>query len=432
MNKAVSALSLIFATGTGVAADLPNVVVMMSDDHGYNDLGCYGSKEVLSPNLDKLAGHGVRFTSFYVTSPVCSSSRAAFLTGRYPHRYGLTGLRPVGTDVLDHREVLLPRFLKDKGYKTAAIGKWHLGHTPGGHPEERGFDSFYGILEGKADYYTHRFNEESGLYDGTNVVHREGDYLTEILTDKAVEFITENRDGPFFLYLAYNAPHYPMHVSPQKYLDFYGLNPGEVTNNRLKYITMVTAMDCGIGQVLDALDQCGVRDNTLVIFFSDNGGQFDQGGRNDPYRGQKHTDWEGGIRVPAIVRWPGQITGPKVCTKPVLSMDFFDLICKAAQVDLPEHIVFDTHDSSGLFLDGKTGEPRRDFFFKYNSDKYFKGTAMRRGNYKLVNDTLTSTVDALYDLLVDPSESIDISSSYPEITSEMRKTFESWNREITK
>jgi len=433
MKNQSIALLLMCMTCTGFAATAPRIVAILSDDHGYNDLGCYGSTEILSPNLDQLAAQGVRFTSFYVTSPVCSPSRAAFLTGRYPHRYGLTGLRPVGSDVLSHDEKLLPEFLKTKNYATAAIGKWHLGHTPGGHPLERGFDRFYGCLEGCVDYYTHLFHGKTeDLYDGTNLVHRQGDYLTELFTEQAVNFIQENKDQPFFLYLAYTAPHYPMHVPPQKYLDFYGFKPEEVNTHRLKYRTMVTAMDYGVGQVLNALDQCGIRDNTLVIFFSDNGGQFDQGGCNDPYRGQKHTDWEGGIRVPAIIRWPGHITGPKVCTDPVLSMDLFDLICQAADVNLPDDRPFDTHDSSGLFLDGKSGEPRRDFFFKYSSEKYFTGRAMRRGNYKLVSDTLTDTVNALYDLSSDPAETTDISANFPEITSEMIDAYETWNQDMNK
>ncbi|VGO21986.1 Arylsulfatase [Pontiella sulfatireligans] len=402
----------------------------MSDDHGYQDLGCYGSPDIISPNLDKLARQGVRFTDFYVTHPVCTASRAAFLTGRYPDRFGLKGLAPRGHDTVPHDEKLLPEFLKTRGYKTAAIGKWHLGYTSGGTPEERGFDEFYGLLEGVATYRTHLYHgKEPALFDGKEVVHREGEYLTEIFTDKAVEFISANMKKPFFLYLAYNAPHYPMHVPPQKYLDPYGFEPDQVNNNRLKYMTMVTAMDHGIGEVLDALERNGVSDNTLVIFFSDNGGQNDVGGRNTPYRGEKHTDWEGGIRVPAIVRWPGKITGPKVCREPVMSMDFFELICKAAHVKLPKNITFDTHDSSGLFLDGRKGEPRRDFFFRYGS-KRFRGNAMRRDDFKLVSDSTSDTQNALYNLSQNPSESSDVSKQHPELTVEMIRAMEAWSKTI--
>jgi arylsulfatase A-like enzyme len=432
MEKMFLILATVLMLSFEVAGQPPNIVVIISDDHGYNDLGCYGSKEVLSPHLDKLAAQGVRFTDFYVTSPVCTSSRAAFLTGRYPYRYGLQGLRPVGTDILDHDETLLSELLKTKNYTTAAIGKWHLGHTEGGLPTQRGFDYFIGLLEGVSSYYTHLFHgKDPALYEGTNVVHREGEYLTDIFTEEAVEFISDNQENPFFLYLAYNAPHYPMHVPPQQYLDSYGWVPGDVNDNRKKYRAMVTAMDAGIGRVLDTLDRCNLSDNTLVIFFSDNGGQNNVGGNNEPLRGEKHTDWEGGIRVPAIIRWPGRVTGPKVCAEPLCSMDLFDFICKAARVSIPRDLVLDTHDSSGLFLDGKTGTPRRDFFFRYGS-KFFKGYAVRSGKYKLVKDSVSPVDHALYDLSNDPAESTDLSGKFPEKVSDMIKAYEDWYQEMKK
>ena len=341
----------------------PNILLIVSDDQGYNDLGCYGGGTILTPNLDRLAKDGVRLTSFYVAWPACTPSRGSLLTGRYPQRngtydmyrnekpdygyqyppeeYAVTPERILG---MDTREVLLPSVLKEAGYTSGIYGKWDLGQLQRFLPLQRGFDDFYGFVNTGIDYYTHeRYGVPSMYRNNEPTTEGKGEYSTWLFTREAKRFIRENKDRPFFCYVPYNAPHIasvleePKPVqAPDEYKALYSKPQNEREARRVEYMAAVTAMDHAIGELLDLLDETGQADNTIVIFFSDNGG----GGPadNSPLRGRKSQTWEGGVRVPCIVRWPGVVPAGLVCDEFLTSMEFFPSLAQAAGAPLPEGV----------------------------------------------------------------------------------------------
>jgi len=297
-------VALLFLTALASATSPPNIVIVVADDLGWNDVGYHGS-EIRTPRLDSLAREGVEFDRFYVC-PICTPTRAGLMTGRYPHRFGLrdTVIPPWRDYGLSTDEACLPELLAEAGYKRrACIGKWHLGHSRRAyHPLSRGFTSFYGHYNGALDYFTHLREGELDWHRGFEASRDEG-YSTTLLADEAVRFIEASDDAaPFLLYLPFNAPHAPLQAEPTALAEYGATNKPGRDAQRPTFSAMVTSLDTAIGRVLDSLEERGFTDNTLVWFFSDNGGEVKQGGNNKPLRGAKHTVWEGGVRVPAIVR----------------------------------------------------------------------------------------------------------------------------------
>jgi len=418
----------------------PNFVVIYTDDQGYADLGCYGSADLKTPHLDAIARSGVRFTNWYSSSPVCSPSRASLLTGCYPHRVGipqiLGGAR--GTQGLSCRHMTLARALKILGYRTGIFGKWHLGVAREFGPNAHGFDEFFGFLAGCVDYYSHLYYYQMAggvkpvhdLWHNDKEVWHNGEYLTELLTDKAVDFIRRT-DEPFFLYVPFNAPHYPMHA-PKKYLDrFPDLKP-----DRRIMAAMVAAVDDGVGRIVNALKEKGVYDDTVIFFSSDNGPSCENrnwlDGTMDPYyggsagmfRGHKGCVFEGGIRVPAILSWPKHIPANLECHKVGSMMDVFPTFMELAGV--PDQYKVDGSSILAMVLEG-ADSPHKDLFWEYDGQ-----FAVRHGKWKLVLNSRLSFDPSfreechLADLEADPAERVNLKDEHPQLVEELKSTVEEW------
>lgn len=429
----------------------PNIIVIMTDDQGYGDLSCMGSKDFVTPNIDGLAERGARFTSMYSASPVCSPSRASLLTGRYPANAGVRSI------LAGHRRAsgLLPKTptiataLKKEGYRTALIGKWHLGLQHESRPNQNGFEYFYGFLAGCIDYYSHIFywgmadgktDPTHDLWENDTEVHQDGQYFTDLLTEKSVEYIRESaqQQEPFFLYLAYNAPHYPMHA-PQKYMDRFSHLPWD----KQVMCAMISAVDDGVGQIVDELKRNHLLENTIIYYQSDNGPSREtrnyMDGTQDPYyggstggfKGHKFSLFEGGIRVPGILSWPAGIPKQQVLEQPVAAMDLFPTLLQFAGGDCREYSL-DGKDLNHLLTQGGPS-PHECIFWEMD-----KQTAVRKGNYKLVlNGYLVEGEPApdpvfLSDLANDPAEKVNLIESHPEIATELTREAENWREEIEK
>ncbi|MCH5198473.1 MAG: sulfatase-like hydrolase/transferase [Oscillospiraceae bacterium] len=426
----------------------PNVIIIMTDDQGYGDLGCMGSDYIKTPNIDSLAEGGVRFTSMYSASPVCSPSRAALLTGRYP---GNAGVRAI---LAGHRRAsgLTPAVptiasaLKELGYKTGISGKWHLGLKDECRPNQNGFDEFSGFLAGCLDYYSHIFyygmadggsNPTHDLWENENEVYANGEYLTELITKKGVRFINRHKDEPFFLYLAYNAPHYPMHA-PEKYIERYKDLPWD----RRIMAAMISAVDDGIGEIISELKKNGIFDNTIIYFQSDNGPSRESrnwlDGTEDPYyggtsgifTGHKFSLFEGGIRIPAIFYWGDKIK-KSVCENAHISTDIFPTLIEACGGDPAKFEL----DGISILSELKGEEEQlHEYIFWEMEDQ----TAVRYGRYKLViNGRLVENEEKradvfLSDLINDPGEKFDLSEKMPQLAEKLKSAALNWRAGIEK
>ena len=407
----------------------PNIVYILSDDLGWKDVGFHGS-DIKTPNIDRLAATGARLEQFYA-QPMCTPTRAALLTGRYPIRYGLqtfvipsSGIYGLATD-----EWLLPQALKEAGYKTAIIGKWHLGHADKKYwPRQRGFDYQYGPLIGELDYFTH---EQHGVVDWyrDNKLVKEKGYTTTLLGNDAVKFINEsNAATPFFLYLTFNAPHTP-YQAPQEYLDQYK----NITDpSRRAYAASITAMDDQIGRVVDALDQKKIRDNTLIIFHSDNGGtkntmfagEVDMSKvkipcDNGPYREGKGTLYEGGTRVCAFANWPAHIEPGSTVDELIHVVDMYPTLAKLAGASTAKCKPLDGMEVWQTISEGKPS-PRTEIV--YNVEP-FRG-AVREGDWKLIWRTPLPSSIELYNITQDPSEKTNLAAANPDKVVELQKRIE--------
>ena len=426
--------------------DKPNVIIILTDDQGYGDLGCMGSADLKTPNLDSIAEHGIRFTSMYSASPVCSPSRAALLTGRYP---GNAGVRAI---LAGHRKAsgLTPKVptiaaaLKKEGYTTGICGKWHLGLKEECRPNANGFDEFSGFLAGCLDYYSHIFyygmadggsNPTHDLWENSDEVYDNGEYLTERITKKSVDFIQRHKDEPFFLFVSYNAPHYPMHA-PQKYLDRFPDLPWD----RRIMAAMISAVDDGVGDIVDTLKHQGLFDNTIIYFQSDNGPSRESrnwlDGTEDPYyggttgkfSGHKFSLFEGGIRVPALLSWGDKIT-PHTVDAPHIAMDIFPTILEACGGKTDDYEI-DGQSLLGMILNNDSCEHEYLFWEMENQN------AVRYGNYKLVlNGRLTESEDPrapvfLSDLSTDPGEKHNLSDDMPELRDKLTDAALKWREGI--
>jgi arylsulfatase A-like enzyme len=427
-------------------ANKPNIVVIYTDDLGYGDLSCYGSEEIRTPHLDALAKDGVRFTDWYSNSPVCSPSRAALLTGRYPNRAGvpriLAGKR--GTPGLPASEMTLASALKPHGYRTALFGKWHLGVAEDMRPNKHGFDEFFGFLAGCVDYYSHIFywqqakgvNPLHDLWHNEREVWHNGRYFTELVTEKGVDFIERGSDDPFFLFASYNAPHYPMHA-PKAYLDRYP----DLPPDRRIMAAMISAVDDGVGSIVKALKDSGEYENTLIFFSSDNGpsretrnwldGNEDlyYGGTAGIFRGHKGSLYEGGIREPAIMAYPGTIPSGQTIDTPCAMFDVFPTVFEAAGLPLPDHQI----DGQSVLdlVTGKESEAHDQIFWEYGPAQL----AVREGDWKLVLNGREDGIDSkegphLANLGSDPSEKVNLAEQEPELVERLTKAVQEWDAEI--
>lgn len=414
----------------------PNLVVILADDMGYGDLGCYGSPDVPTPHIDALARAGTRFTDAYVSCAVCSPSRVALLTGRHQQRYGhefnsgpLEREAEVGFG-LPAAAKILPQYLQPAGYRSAAIGKWHLGARPGFHPLERGFDEFFGFLGGGNAFITTRTPGGRAVAsdgDGGRVPTRRADpirrghapveedrYLTDALAGEAVSFIEKNKTKPFFLYFAPNAIHTPLHAL-DRYLD----RVAGITSEKHRLLAAMTvALDEATGSIMAKLRETGLERDTLVVFLSDNGCPVMTGaGSNGPLNGEKVTYFEGGIRVPFIMHWPGRVPAGLVYRQPVVSRDIVPTFLAAARIKTPA-TAFDGVDLLPFLRNGRTPHPA--LFWRAG-----QGRAVRQGRWKLVE--FGDRHSWLFDLAADPGERNDVAARHPAVVRELRAAWQRWS-----
>jgi arylsulfatase A-like enzyme len=411
----------------------PNVVYIMSDDLGYGDLGSYGATDIRTPNIDSIARDGVRLTDAYSNGVLCSPTRAALITGRYPQRYAVeTALRTDGTYSLKVTGQSLPQLMKNAGYATALIGKWHLGRLTGdaqvGGPRGHGFDYFFGFMGSHTDYWWHnRGPDVPDLWENETRINRDGQYSTTIYTNAAVRFIDQSAAAgrPFFMTVMYNAPHWPYNrpdrPSPAPGSATHVLAQAERTATRDDYRTMVEAMDTGVGQILQALQRAGVANDTLVIFTNDNGGEWlsDPG----PLLDRKWTVYEGGIRVPALVRWPGRIPAGRVSGQPAITFDWSASILAAVGITPPPD-----YDGINLIpmLAGQQPDAERTFFWRAVPGNRNQ-RAVRRGDWKLIVDTNHTKV---FNVRQDPGERRDLTNSRQDIARQLCPLLTAWSQEV--
>jgi arylsulfatase A len=423
------------------AATPPNLVFVLADDMGYGDLGCTGSTDIRTPNIDRLAAEGVRFTDFYANAPVCTPTRVGFMTGRWQQRTGIEFAfgyqveqwRKVGSDWvpepdihglgLPEGETTVAQRLQKAGYATAAFGKWHLGYKDEYNPLKRGFDEYFGELLGHADYYRHHYYDGTqALRDGLRPVKVEG-YFTDLVNERAVRFVRAQGKRPFFLYV----PHLALHA-PFQPPDAPG-TPAVTKENMLEgsraiYKAMLERVDQGVGQLLAELEKQGVLDNTLFVFSSDNGGE--RYASNAPFFHHKATLWEGGIRVPCLMRWPARLPKGAVCSAPAITMDLHATFLKAAGVELPADRPLDGIDLVPLAR-GEAAVVERDLCWRMDRSNR-KMKAIRRGTWKYVNDG--GSMDLLFDLATDPGERVNQGWRHPEILRDLKARLARWEAEM--
>ncbi len=408
-------------------ATRPNFILIMADDLGYGGIGCFGNTEINTPNLDQMASEGIRLTNYYANSTVCTPTRAAMLTGCYQQRSGMEGViyvRPPSRNLgMSPEEVTLAEILQANGYATGIMGKWHLGYQQQFFPTEQGFDEFYGYVSGNIDFHSHYDN--SGQYDwwhNQDSIFEEG-YVTDLITQHAVDFIQQHQEQPFFLYIAHEAPHAPFqgrndpgYRFPGEEFSYYG----PVEDKHAAYQEMVEVMDEGIGEVLSTLKQLDLDSNTLVVFVSDNGAEQNYGD-NGGLKGWKTNLFEGGIRVPGIAWWPGKIESA-VSDQVVMSFDWMPTFLSLAQTAIPDSLSLDGEDLSG-FLRGGVPLTERTLFWRYRNQK-----VVRNGNWKMMVDEKEGTL--LFDLENDQMEQQNIADQNPAIVEDLKAELHRWEQEV--
>ncbi len=421
---------------------LPNLIVIMTDDMGYADVGFNGCLDIPTPAIDKIADQGVRFTQGYVSFPVCGPSRAGFLTGRYQDRFGFTTNPSIDPNNpisgLPVEEETMAKVLRKAGYKSAIIGKWHMGTNPVFHPLERGFDYFYGFLSGGHRYFPeeltlNNLSEVTSKWQWYNTKIIENrtpvetdDYLTDEFSDAAVRFIKKQIDDDqhFMLYLAYNAPHTPLQAT-EKYLSRF---PNIPEGKRKTYAAMVSAVDDGVDRVLKALEAGGIDENTIVVFLSDNGGAHNNGSSNKPLRGKKGDLFEGGIRVPFAIRWKGVIPAGQTYRNPILSLDIMASIVAQADIKINPLRPLDGVDIIPYLTGMNAGDPH-DYLFWRKWEQ--NAMAIRHGNNKLVaNRQQDQNPPELYNINSDGAETTNIKSSHKDVADELLNEWQKWNSKM--
>jgi len=400
----------------------PNILFIFTDDQGYHDVSYYGTEDLRTPNIDDIASSGMRFDNFYANSTVCSPTRAAVLTGRYQDRVGVPGVIRTYADnnwgYLDPNATLLPEELKTAGYHTSIIGKWHLGLESPNTPTERGFDFFHGWLgDMMDDYWTHRRHDINYMRRNEEVIDPEG-HATDLFTDWSVDYIKDQAkdEKPFFLYLAYNAPHFPVQP-PQDWLKKVIEREKGIDSTRAKLVAFIEHMDDGIGKVVQALKDSGQYDNTIIVFSSDNGGHLPSKANNGPLRDGKQSMYEGGLKVPTCISWPGKIKPKTVNTKPFMTMDIYPTLLAIAG-SKPKNTIEGQSFYQDLFESSAPYDAdNRSFYFvrreggtRYGGQPIY---AIRKGDWKLLQNSPYEAYE-LYNLSEDPLEQKNLIKEAPE------------------
>jgi arylsulfatase A-like enzyme len=420
----------LFASATTAAAaatatnNKPNILVIIADDLGYADIGANGGTEIPTPNIDSLAKNGVRFTSGYVSGPYCSPTRAALLTGRYQQRFGHE-FNPGGNGEsnlhigLSLKERTLPEKLKEAGYKTALVGKWHLGHAEPFHPLRRGFDEYFGFVGGAHSYTNTPTGTRNSVQRGTNHVP-EKEFLTAAFTREAVAFLDRNRTNPFFLQLAYNAVHGPLDTDP-KYIERFS----HITEpRRRRFASLLAGLDEGVGTVLKKLRDAGLEENTLVFFFADNGGPTRVNtSKNEPLRGFKAQTWEGGIRVPFLAQWKGKLSGGQVYNEPIIQLDVHATALAVAGLE-EKSMKLDGVNLMPFLTGEKKSAPHEVLYWRFGQQ-----TAIRKGDWKLVRGAGSQSLQ-LFNLATDIGETNDLASKESAKFRELEADWKKWNAEL--
>lgn len=422
-----SLLAVAFAMTTpsrGDAAGRPNILVIVADDQGYNDLGVQGCMDIPTPNIDALAKGGVRFTSGYVSGPYCSPTRAGLLTGRYQQRFGHEfnpgPAQTAGPEMgLALSETTLATRLKQAGYATGMVGKWHLGYQDKFHPLKRGFDEFYGFLGGAHSYLNAKADMANPILRGTEAIN-EKEYLTDAFGREAVAYIDRHKEHPFFLYLTFNSVHTPMEAT-QKYVDRFASIQDE---KRRTYAAMTSAMDDAIGQVLAKLREAKLEENTLIFYVSDNGGPPVNASNNKPLRGNKAQTLEGGIRVPFFVKWPARLPAGKTYDRPVIQLDISATALAAAGIEVPADAHLDGVNLLPHLTGQKEGSPHEALYWRFGPQ-----TAIRKGDWKLVRHIGSQELE-LYNLADDIGEKNNLAQSQPEKFKELQMAWNTWNSQL--
>ncbi len=432
MTLAIALVAIVAAAPGSFRAhtqtERPNVILIMTDDAGYADFGSYGATDIKSPHIDSLATDGVRLTDFYANGATCTPTRAGLISGRYQQRFVLerplsSAASPDGGLGLPATGHSLPQLLKNHGYRTALVGKWHLGYLPAFSPRAHGFEHFFGFKSGYVDFYQHRDGlGHPDLFENDEPTAATG-YMTDLITDRAVKFITDNREQPFFLDVAYNAPHWPYQVPGHPSTapnNARHLGPFDTpTSTRADYVAMVERVDAGVGRLLATLDQLNLRRSTLVIFTNDNGGEWLTNA--GPLFHHKGSVWEGGIRVPAIARWPGRIKAGTVSGQVGLTMDLTASILAATGALVPADARLDGINLLPV-LEGRVPEIERTLFWRVPAQR-----AVRAGEWKLIFD---GGRPLLFNIKADVGERRNLIAQRPEIARRLRSLLDAWQADV--
>lgn len=405
----------------------PNFVIIMADDLGYGDLSSYDGW-ISTPNLDRLADDGLRFTDFHSSGNVCSPTRAGLVTGRYQQRAGIPGVvyadpkRDVHYHGLQQNEITFANVLGEAGYATALFGKWHLGYEPQYNPIHRGFDRFRGYVSGNVDFFSHV--DQAGVFDWWNQDRLEDDagYTTHLITRYSVDFIRQQRDRPFCLYVAHEAPHYPYqgpHDQAERSAGTAFRTEGSTDDIQRTYREMVQEMDRGIGDIRRVLEELELSQHTLVLFFSDNGAN--KNGSNGPLRGAKGSDWEGGHRVPCLAWWPGKIAAGRRTDQLAITLDVMPTLLDAAGITPPKSRPLDGMSLLPV-LTGKSEPVERQLFWN--------GQAVRRGHWKLIRNAKGLNGVGLFDLNTDLGEQHNVAGQHPALVTELTAALDAWQRDV--
>ncbi len=427
------------ATAEQKPARRPNVILFFSDDQGSLDVGCYGAKDLKTPHLDKLAKRGVRFTQFYVAAPVCSPSRAALITGCYPQRAGVPGnvsSRP-NHGGMPNAEFTIAEVLKTLGYRTGIVGKWHLGTDNKSDPQAQGFDHFFGHKAGCIDNYSHFFYWSGppihDLYRNRKEIHHEGKYFTDMVVDESQKFITKNKENPFFLYVPFNIPHYPLQA-PAKFRAMYK----DLKEPRRAYAAMISTLDDAVGRILAKVDELELADDTIVIFLSDHGHSTEErnnfgGGFCGVLRGAKFSLFEGGVRVPCIISWPKHLPKDQTRNQPCMSIVILPTIAELCGAKLPKRKI-DGKSLVPVLNSSKAKAPRKVLHWKLGQQ-----WAIREGDWKLVvNPSPTNRgvkirpQDRIFlsNLANDPGERNNVAKANPEVVRRLTQLHQAWAKTL--
>ena len=421
-------------------AEKPNIVVIMADDLGYGDLQCYGHPRVKTPNIDQLARDGVRFTQHYANGPECSPTRTAFLTGKYQQFAGglecAIGTGNVGRyddairlanqhDLgLPADQTVLPNLVTQQGYRSAVFGKWHLGYEPKFNPKTHGWHEFFGYLGGNVHYFNHRETSDLHvLFSDDLPIYRDG-YMTDLITESSVKFIEKTKE-PYLLFISHESPHFPFqgpsdtakNVTSENWMDL----------DQDAYVAMIESLDSSVGQIVNAVEQAGQRDNTAIIFVSDNGG-FANAANMGSLRGAKSMTFEGGIRVPLIISWPAKIQSGQTCDQVCITFDLTKSILNLAGAEnQPEQL--DGYDIISHLVERKPNSPRTLFWRGKRGERVWK--AVRHGDQKLVIKTgEPDQIKSVFDLSVDPAEHHDLKATNPKLTLQLMGLLQSWESSL--